>query len=726
MLRRACLLLCTASLGCEGLVGELGAAGEVPLPPDPDAPFIELFACTPATGFAPRTAQCRLKAADPEGQVVRCQVLVREGLAPVELPECRVEQTFEVTLPDVGTYALRAQAVDVDGQVALRTLELEATLRPNEPPVIDTFAASPSGGAIPFSTTLGWTAHDADGDALSCEVDVGDDGTVDGTVPGCATGQLPWTLTAAGTVRVRLRVNDGHGGTAEATLELSARLVTGEVGITRVEYMQTVVKESLRLVAAKPFTLRVHAIADRPGLQNVRFEGQALRGGAPLGSLTFTGPATPPTAAAPADLSQQYVAEVPAAWVQPGLELRLKLDAADAVAETDELNNLRTLTPTIGEDNVFELTAVPVVHQGTTAGTPATDAIMQRLWPISRVNTQVRTPYTWSGALSGGDGNAWADLLQDISTARQTDGSRRQYYGWVKVSYGSGIAGIGYIGQPAATGRDDSLSTFAHEKGHNMGRPHAPCGGAAGSDPNYPYAGASIGTWGWDAVGKRLLNPASGYKDLMSYCDPEWVSDYNYQRVQTFLEAQPDVSGAPAPFQLSVVVAGAFRQGRVVLKPVHRAWAPPSPVVDGPYALRLVGDDGRELRVPFETWVVEDGGEAAGEQHFSLVVPFERSIALLEVLDGDRVLWQRARLPIAAPPPVLERLDATTLRVAWSAASHPSAAVSFLSPEGRTTLALDLRGGEALVKTDGLPLQGDFELSLSDGVDAVRRLVQLR
>lgn len=722
----ASFFACLALFGCDGVVGALGEAEGVPEIPDPLTPALEQFICSPTQGEAPLRAQCRIRASDPEGQAVRCQVVIAEGLPPIELADCSGEQTFELTLPTPSAYTVRAQAVDADGLVALRTQAFDVVERPNAAPAISNFAASPENAVAPMTTQLTWQASDAEGDALTCEVDLGDDGTVDRTFTesACSDGVLSHTVPTPGSVAVLLRVRDARGGVSEQRLTLTARMVTGEVILAGVEWMQTVVKENLRLVANKPAVLRVYVTADRTGLNNVRLSGEAFRAGASLGALTFTGPAQPPTTSSPATLAQQYLADVPAAMVQPGLEIRLHADADDAVAESDEANNLRTVNPVVGNANVFELTAVPVVHQGVTAQTPNVEPIMTALWPVSRVNTQTRAPYTYSGTLAAFDGNTWGDLLGELSQLRQADSSRRQYYGWVRVGYGSGIAGIGYIGQPVATGRQDSLGTFAHEKGHNLGRPHAPCGNAAGPDPNYPYANAGIGSWGYNATTRTLINPASGYRDLMSYCSPEWVSDYNYARVQNFIETQPANIGGTATDQLSLLVAGAWRGGRWVFRPVHRIWARPSEVEDGPLAVRLRALDGSERTVPFKAWEVAPTDEATtAEFHFQLVVPDLGALAALEVVSGNDVLARHSGAPVPAAAPQLERQADGSLRVTWDASTHPSAAVAFLEEDGRTTLALDLRGGDAVVRTDGLPAGGSYELSVSDGLNPVRRVV---
>ena len=49
-----------------------------------------------------------------------------------------------------------------------------------------------------------------------------------------------------------------------------------------------------------------------------------------------------------------------------------------------------------------------------------------------------------------------------------------------------------------------------------------------GPDPDYPYPDGSIGVWGYDLLDGRLVDPSTA--DLMSYCDPAWISDYSFNK----------------------------------------------------------------------------------------------------------------------------------------------------------------------------------------------------
>lgn len=138
-----------------------------------------------------------------------------------------------------------------------------------------------------------------------------------------------------------------------------------------------------------------------------------------------------------------------------------------------------------------------------------------------------------------------SDMLDQVRALRDAEQppSDVAYYGMVRQaetfreycqsSCTTGIAGFGSQNGTATAGMgigylDSAAGTFVHELGHIYRRPHAPCGGAAGTDEAYPYPEASLGSWGYDVKTKELFDPAN-HVDFMSYCSPEWISDYNYQ-----------------------------------------------------------------------------------------------------------------------------------------------------------------------------------------------------
>jgi hypothetical protein len=80
-----------------------------------------------------------------------------------------------------------------------------------------------------------------------------------------------------------------------------------------------------------------------------------------------------------------------------------------------------------------------------------------------------------------------------------------------------------------SSSRDVGPSTFVHEIGHTQGRNHVQCAGAtaANIDLRYPHEGGKIGVWGFGVRDFEVRNP-DRYTDYMSYCDPTWVSDWQW------------------------------------------------------------------------------------------------------------------------------------------------------------------------------------------------------
>jgi hypothetical protein len=180
------------------------------------------------------------------------------------------------------------------------------------------------------------------------------------------------------------------------------------------------------------------------------------------------------------------------------------------------------------------------------------------MYPVSNADITVHAPVAWDGAISA-NGSGWDTLLNSLADFRIDDNASADtyYYGIFAPAssmgqYCSGgcVAGLGFVGGPAdnytrtAIGLgfsgDGAVDTAVHEVGHNHGRNHAPCGGPAGVDQSFPYAGASIGVWGYDLVTRDLKNPSS-FTDMMGYCDPAWVSDYTFNALFNRVKA---VTGA--------------------------------------------------------------------------------------------------------------------------------------------------------------------------------------
>jgi hypothetical protein len=140
-----------------------------------------------------------------------------------------------------------------------------------------------------------------------------------------------------------------------------------------------------------------------------------------------------------------------------------------------------------------------------------------------------------------------SDMLDQLRELRAADAppSDLAYYGMVRQAetFGdycqgtctTGIAGFGSMNGTSGAGMgigyaNTAANTFVHELGHIYRRPHAPCGGAGAPDESYPYPSAGLGSWGYDVQTHELFEPTT-HLDFMSYCSPDWISDYNYQQI---------------------------------------------------------------------------------------------------------------------------------------------------------------------------------------------------
>ncbi len=706
-------------LGCQGQVGALGEMGDRDAPVatirDRSGPEVVAFTCTASTVATRQTFSCTAQATHPTNEALRCSLELGDGRDALSLGDCSTAVTTQLRYSSPGNLRVTLNVLDQQDRLSSRTLPVQVTGLPNQPPEIVGLTASQTSGVAPLDTTLSWSSTDPEGDPVSCALDIGADGTIEQPQVSCAT--WPLELRTVGTIAVKVIATDSGGLTSDRIVTLTVAPPTKDVRIEAVEFGQTVMKANLKLVQDKPALLRVTVLANEPGLSTV-VEVEAKQGATVLGTQRLTGPAILPQVATPADLSRSFRFPMPRTWLVPGLSLTVKVDPTDALMEADESNNTQVVTPTMARDNVLHLTGVPVVIGTQTANSIDLDDAVTSVWPVKSVDQKTRAPYTFTGTLSGGDVSGWSQLLGQIAQVAGADGSSRAYYGFVPGGSG-GIAGLGYLGQHVAIGLDSYGHVAPHELGHNFGINHAPCGGAAGADSNYPYPNAQIGSWGFN--GAQLLAPTQ-YVDLMSYCQSAWVSDYNYAKAQQHMENSgtfdPDAVLPAIVAADTVLVSGRITEKGAVLSPVYRLHGSPTATeVDSDTRLLITTVEGRQFEVPVTLMQPAEGEEL----HFFAVIPWPGELARLSVARGGMVLASREAMPMAASEVSVRRVSANSIQVAWSGGA--TATVAHLGAE-RTTLTIGAAGGSVLLRTDGLD-GGEYEVSLSNGLSTSRKTFPL-
>jgi hypothetical protein len=494
------------------------------------------------------------------------------------------------------------------------------------------------------------------------------------------------------------------------------------------------------LVANRDAYVRVFVVADRantaaPAVRVRLYQGETLR-------ETLTIPAdgaSVPLAVDQGNLAASWDVKVPGSMIQPGLRMVADVDPSGAVAESNETDNTFPANGTPVALNVAAIAPLKVrfvpIHQRanglvgrvTEANKHDFMTMTRKLHPIPGYDADVRAPYTVEGLSLDPAGNSWLGLVSELNTVRVAEGSDRYYYGVVQTEYpGGGVVGIAAdIPSRTALGWDrplDAAETVAHELGHNLGRFHAPCGGAGGADPGYPYQLGLIGVYGMDVETGELKAPIE-HTDIMGYCDAKfWISDYNYTGIYNYLRSTAAASTAA---QSSLLVWGSIRDGRVVLEPAFQVTTRPAlPAAPGPYMVEGVDAAGE---VVFSLSFAGDRvPDLEGDQRlFAFALPLSPQqmdrLATLRVVrrgvdSGAGGVTERRASLAAAPRASVARQGAERLSVRWDASAYPMAMVR----DARTGEILALaRGGTAEVRAGA----GDVELVLSDGVRSSTRRI---
>lgn len=735
----ATLLLAIATLAACG--------GGTPTPTGPEAPL------TPATGTLGLTV-----AGLPSGTAGAVQVtgpgsFSRAVTATGDLAGL-TPGTYTVVAANVtagtsayaGTPASQQVTVAASARATATVTYAATQVAPSTGRLVVTFAGLPGGtaGAVTVTGPSGYTHSTTASPDTLANLAPGTYTLAASTVTSTGTAYAPTPATQTAAVTA--------GGTASGSVTYATTGATSLNLTVDAAYLVQTVQDQARsvgLTQGKPGWIRVFARATQANSAQPAVRVRLYQGSTLVQTYTIAAPGTGvPTAVDESSLTNSWNVAVPGNLIQPGLALLADVDPANGVVESSETDNSypQNGTPValgVRPVPVFQARLVPVITRGnglqgdaSTANAATYTATLLKVWPFASVDVDVRAAYTTtdtSSLTSSNSNGAWGTVLSEIYALRRADSSSRYYMAAVATTYSSGVAGIGYVGAPAAVSWDKSGSrgsVAAHEWGHNLGLNHAPCGGAANPDPNYPYSGGTTGIWGLDValanasgIGAAGVLKAPTSTDLMGYCGNQWVSDYNYHAVLNFLTGAPAVVGAMQAVQPSLVVWGRIADGRVVLEPAFEATTRPAlPSGHGPFTLEGVDAAGRALfSWAFEGDLVDH--DPAGARHFAFAIPLAAArrseLAGLRVRAGGAVAERRSAAPVGAlDAGVAGRALRVTgagrgMGVSWDADSYPLAVVRDAATGEILSLA---RYGSVSVAAPS----GRVTVDLSDGVRSIR------
>ena len=555
---------------------------------------------------------------------------------------------------------------------------------------------------------------------------------------------------AAGTASTRLTVGQTSGlntvtaraaglpavvfnATAKDPFDLSI------AGVYLIQSTQTLAGD-VPLIAGRDAYLRVfvvgsHANSAQPDVYVELFNGPTRIAEHTLQATS----ASVPTAVDEGTLDSSWNLHVPGDLIAPGLGIRVTVDPDDDVPEGNNDNNIfpasgGVLPLEVRSPPVFDIQFVPVRVSGVTGN--VNESNMQsylddalKVFPLPGANAGVRREPFTSSVTATNTPEAWSTIINEVRVLRITEGSTSYYYGILARVGGTAYCGLGYVGYPVAIGLDQCGSwTAAHEWGHNFGRWHVGCGNPSNPDPLYPYVNGSIGVYGFDTETRQVKRPST-YVDLMSYCEPEWISDYTFRAVLAFREAEAAAQAAYAVArEPSLVVWGRMNGRSLTLEPAFEVETRPSlPTEPGPYTLQGLDASGD---VVFE---LSFAGEALGhgpadERHFAFAVPASMARAdrleRLRLIGPGAAVAERARLPVAARAqgpvqPMLAARGANRVELRWDAAASPLVVVRDPRTGNILTFA---RGGAMELPTDA----AELELIVSDGVRSTRQRMEVQ
>ena len=338
-----------------------------------------------------------------------------------------------------------------------------------------------------------------------------------------------------------------------------------------------------------------------------------------------------PTEVDEGDLSKSANAEIPDSVIQPGLEMVIEIDP-DSTLDPElgvakRIPKSGRLAVRVHEMPSLNLTMIPFLWESDPdsavlditegiADDPAThDTLrhMRTLLPVAEIAAEAHE------AVVSSTNSAFSLLSQTRAIRVMEDGTG--YYMGMMTGPVTGAFGIARVPGRTSFAYPES-HIIGHELGHNMNLNHAPCGDPAAPDPSFPQPDGSIGAWGYDFGESELVSPDT--RDLMSYCNPRWISEYHFANALRFRLSDDDNDDltSPPPGPSLLLWGGLSPEGRPFLEPVLVVDAPPVlPEAGGEYGLTGQAADGTKLfSLDFQMAAVADGEGESGLFVFALPV----------------------------------------------------------------------------------------------------------
>ena len=341
----------------------------------------------------------------------------------------------------------------------------------------------------------------------------------------------------------------------------TAPIVVNDLIAENLEVTQAIqdLNHSVRLVKDKRTFVRFYARTDQ-GKAQVSAQLQAQQGGQSVTLTPINGDAANAVSLSSsttrATLAGSYLFELPAGFREGNVTLTARVNPQGIVAENNPNNNSSSVTVSFEPVQAVRLMLYSIGYGAnyypSEFDLSMLESWLRRAYPISTLQVTRRRLYYGNSLPSC---EAVRNLLASERTRDLSAGVAREarYYGMV-TDLGGFMRGCGW--QYTSTGPTgvgnyswDTDGTYGdwyggHELGHGFLREHVNFCGASGG-PAYPHPNGQISPalsgptaiYGFDAGTQAIYGP--DWKDIMTYCEREWISDFTYEAIMTTIQNLP-------------------------------------------------------------------------------------------------------------------------------------------------------------------------------------------
>ena len=455
----------------------------------------------------------------------------------------------------------------------------------------------------------------------------------------------------------------------------------------------------------------------------------------PTGGVGSSVPARP-------DMALAYTARLTAGTVAAGIKLSASLTGNGQAATV--------ATPVVQVAPHIRIVAVPIAYADDANGTPGRVGVplpaatvqtgfLDRA-PLAQVTYEIRsTPIALDYPRGTAGKDTLADILALMVKERTADPDKTLPLYYSGTHYGPNGGGLGYMpGYANSLGdwggnANNMLGTFLHEHGHNFSVHHAPaCIGTAGFDASFPYDGGMLGNaaraitpfFMSQGLTQALVDPTA-QTDRMGYCFPaaRALSDYSFMKAFNYLSTQFVKEGkSAAQVQDLIYLSGTFEtNGTVTFNPVEGLTGVADSAQTGDWSVRITATSGRVYTYPIEIKELSH----APERHFTIAVPNPGPLVAVELINTQQQVVKRQATTLAKAASTqstgVQWSEANGRMVAtWDTQAFSQVVVKWIKDGRSVTLTNPRQGGSLSVNTRTLGAGGEFEFSLSDGLNTTR------